>query len=89
MGTIGIFYAQQNKEAYESFTPLTEDNFIKLSDFQGQMKPVFSIGKYKDLPVDFVVGIDRDYINWCLSDKATFCKTTKDYIKTFIASHVL
>jgi DNA polymerase-3 subunit epsilon len=83
IGTIGVFYAQQKNETYETFTPLTEDNFIKEMPFRDKIEPCFTIGKYKDLPVSFVKQIDKGYIDWCCSDKATFCESTKAYLKNF------
>lgn len=84
MATIGIFYAQNNVEKYETFTPLTEDNFISVMEFNGKDEPCFSIGKYKGLSISFIKTIDQDYLKWCVSDKASFCESTKNYIKTFI-----
>ena len=84
MATIGVFYAQQKNEEYDSFTPLTEDNFIYEAEFEGKIKPCFSIGKYKFLPVDFVLEIDRPYLEWCVSSKASFLPRTKEYIKKYL-----
>lgn len=80
MATIGIFYAQQKAEEYEPFTPLTPDNVVKVMEFKGKQKECFTLGKYKDLPVEFVKKIDMDYINWCVTS-SSFSDQTKELIK--------
>lgn len=82
LGTIKVFYAQQQKEKYEPFTPMTADNFIKVMTFKDKEVPCFTMGKYKDLPCDFVKTIDKPYLEWCVSDRATFCESTKELIRT-------
>lgn len=83
MATIGVFYAQQNIEEYDSFTPLTEDNIIFEFEFEGKIVPCFSIGKYKNLPIDLVYAADRDYLNWCVN-KSSFLPRTKEYIQNYL-----
>ena len=84
MGTIGVFYAQQKNEQYESFNMLTEDNLLKIQEFRGEQKPCFTYGKYKDLSIELVDQVDQDYLKWCVSDKSSFCQSTKRYINSFI-----
>lgn len=81
MATIKVYYEQQKIEKYAPFKPLTADNFIKIMPFKNKEVACFTIGKYRDLPVDFVKTIDKPYIEWCVSDRATFCESTKDYIR--------
>lgn len=82
--TYSIFYAQQAKQEYGPEERLTEDNIIALKEFQGNIVPCFTLGKYKDISVEFIKGIDKQYLAWCISDKSNFLDSTKEYIKTLI-----
>ena len=52
--------------------------------FNEKEQPVFNIGKYKDLPVSYVSTVDQEYLKWCISDKASFMDSTKNYISKYI-----
>ena len=82
--TYSIFYAQQMKQHYEPENILTEDNVISMQKFQGQLVPCFNIGKYRQISLDFVMTIDKQYLAWCISDKCNFMDSTKEYIKNYI-----
>lgn len=83
--TYAVFYAQQKVQPYEADKILTQDNFIVMKEFQGQEKPCFSFGKYKDLSVEFVSTFDKNYLEWCVGNTSNFLPTTKDYItKNFL-----
>lgn len=83
--TYSIFYAQQAKKAYEPEQILTEDNVITMQKFQGNIVPCFNIGKYRQISLDFIKTIDKQYLAWCISDKSNFMESTKEYIKNFLA----
>jgi len=82
--TYSIFYAQQKEKPYGPENIITEDNVLTMKEFQGVVRPCFSLGKYKDISVDFIKGIDMQYLSWCLSDKCNFLESTKEYIKNLI-----
>ena len=82
--TFEIFMAQQKVQPYGPEERITEDNVIIMSDFNGKHQPVFNVGKYKELPVSYVANVDQQYLNWCVSDKAAFMESTKEYISQFI-----
>ena len=78
-------YKMQNEESHvKPEQMLSLDANIKLMDFLNEEKPCFNIGKYKGVSIEYVSKIDMGYLNWCISDKCGFHKTTKDYIKQFI-----
>lgn len=82
--TYGI-YKKQLEEApvvYENM--IGEDGVIDIMDFRGQMVPCFTIGKYRQISVEFVAEIDQGYLIWCCSDKSKFMKSTKDFIANYI-----
>lgn len=82
--TYKVFEAQQKIQPYEPEVRLTEDNFLVMDMFNGKEQPIFTIGKYKQLPISYVSTVDQNYLKWCVSDKATFMQSTKDYISKYI-----
>lgn len=82
--TYRIFQEQQKIKEYSPERRLTEDNVIILGNFNGVEQPIFNIGKYKELPLSYVSTVDQHYLKWCVSDKANFVESTKDYIKQYI-----
>ena len=61
-----------------------EDGVFEDKEFRGEIKPCFTLGKYRQLSIDFVAEIDQNYLNWCLTDKCTFQKSTKEFIAKYI-----
>ena len=82
--TYKIFLEQQKVQEYGPEKRITEDNVIIMSNFNGKEQPVFNIGKYKELPISYVSTVDQNYLLWCVSDKASFMDSTKNYIKNYI-----
>lgn len=82
--TFEIFQAQQRIKEYGPEVMFGEDNFITNSEFNGEMVPCFSMGKYKTLPISYISTIDQGYLNWCVGTKSTLTESTKNYIKTYI-----
>ena len=65
---------------YEKLKMYGEDNVIVDADFDGQIKPCFNIGKYRNVSVEYVAKYDQKYLQWCISDKCNFMDSTKKYI---------
>lgn len=84
IATYKVFEAQQNIKEYGPETRLTEDNILVMGEFNGKEQPIFNIGKYKDLPLTYVSMVDQQYLKWCVSEKADFVNSTKNYISKFI-----
>lgn len=82
--TYSVFYAQQAEQKYGPEKMYGEDGVIKEIDFCGEMKPCFSIGKYRGVSLEYVAKYDQGYLNWAVSDKCNFMQSTKDFIKTYI-----
>ena len=82
--TYTVFYAQQTEQKYGPEKMYGEDGVIKEIDFCGEMKPCFSIGKYRGVSLEYVAKYDQGYLNWATSDKCNFMQSTKDIIKTYI-----
>lgn len=82
--TYKIFLEQQKVQEYGPEKRITEDNVIIMGNFNGKEQPVFNIGKYKELPISYVSTVDQNYLLWCVSDKASFMDSTKNYIKNYI-----
>ena len=82
--TYKIFIEQQKVQEYGPEKRITEDNVIIMGNFNGKEQPVFNIGKYKELPISYVSTVDQNYLLWCVSDKASFMDSTKNYIKNYI-----
>lgn len=78
--TYAVFYAQQKTEGYGPVNMYGEDNAIVDMDFKGTVQPCFNIGKYRQLSVEFVKSIDKQYLEWCISDKCNFMPHTKEFI---------
>ena len=82
--TYRIFLEQQKVQEYGPEKRITEDNVIIMGNFNGKEQPVFNVGKYKELPISYVSTVDQNYLLWCVSDKASFMDSTKNYIKNYI-----
>ena len=82
--TYAVFVAQQKNKAYDAQKMYGEDNVIVDADFDGQIKPCFNIGKYRNVSVEYVSKFDQKYLQWCVSDKCNFMKSTKEYLKNFV-----
>lgn len=82
--TWGVFKKQIEEDMPECEEMYGEDGVIEMMEFQGQNKPCFTLGKYRQLSVEFVSTIDQNYLQWCISDKCSFVNSTKEYIKQFI-----
>ena len=82
--TYSVFYAQQKNKAYNPENMYGEDNVIIDNDFDGQVKPCFNIGKYRNVSLEYVALYDKGYLKWCISDKCNFMKSTKEFIKHYI-----
>ena len=82
--TYRIFFEQQKVQEYGPEKRITEDNVIIMGNFNGKEQPVFNVGKYKELPISYVSTVDQNYLLWCVSDKASFMDSTKNYIKNYI-----
>lgn len=83
-GTYSIFVAQQKQESYGPVNMYGEDGVIKDMEFLGEIKPCFSIGKYRGVSVEYIARIDQGYISWCVGPKSNFLQSTKEYISRFI-----
>ena len=84
LATIYIFKEQQKIKAYEPENMYGEDSVIVDKMFNDELVPCFNIGKYNGVSVQAIASIDRNYLNWALSDKCTFAKTTKNFIRNFL-----
>lgn len=82
--TYAVFVAQQKIEAYDASKLYGEDNVVVDADFEGQIKPCFNIGKYRNVSLEYVAKYDQKYLQWCISDKCNFIQSTKNYIKNYI-----
>lgn len=82
--TIGVFKAQIANQDHEPEIMIGEDGAIDYREFRGKEVPCFTLGKYRDISVEFVASIDQNYIQWCISDKCDFTKSTKEYIQKFV-----
>lgn len=82
--TYSVFVAQQKHQKYGPEHMYGEDNVIIDMEFCGEIKPCFGIGKYRGISIDYVTKYDQNYLQWCVSDKSNFLKSTKEYIKQFI-----
>ena len=82
--TYAVFVAQQKIESYDASTMYGEDNVIIDADFDGQIKPCFGIGKYRNVSLEYVAKYDQKYLQWCVSDKCNFIQSTKNYIQQYI-----
>ena len=83
--TFGVFTKQfENNADYQPEQMFGEDGVLSLNEFRGEMKPCFTLGKYRQLSVDFVAKIDKQYLEWAVSDKCEWLKSTKDYIRQYI-----
>lgn len=82
--TYGVFKYQYKEKAVEQEQVYGDDNFIQLKSFKGTLYPCFTTGKYRELPVESVLQMDRGYLEWCVSPSTNFTETTKNYIRTFL-----
>ncbi len=82
--TYAIFVAQQRKQKYGPEKMYGEDNAVADYDFDGKLVPCMNIGKYKNVPLEYIKEHDQNYLQWCVSDKCNFMPASKNFIKQFI-----
>lgn len=82
--TIAILKKQNEVEEVTPEKMYGEDGVFEDMEFRGETKPCFTLGKYRQLSIDFVASIDQNYLHWCLSDKCSFGNSTKEFIKQYI-----
>ncbi len=82
--TYSVFVAQQRNNSYNPEQIFGEDNVISMQEFNNELCPCFNVGKYKNLSIGFVQTIDKNYLNWAISDNCNFSKSTKNFIKKYI-----
>lgn len=82
--TISILKKQNETEEVTPEQMYGEDGVLEAAEFMGEIKPCFTLGKYRQLSVDFVSTIDQNYLQWCISDKCGFGNSTKEFIKQYI-----
>ena len=82
--TFSVFVAQQKNKKYEPEKLYGEDGFITDMMFCGKLCPCFAVGKYKGFSVEYIAQEDKNYIRWCVSDKASFFNSTKEFIKQYL-----
>ena len=82
--TTHIFKCQLQQGGISPEKMYGEDGVFEDRDFRGEIRPCFTLGKYNQLSIDFVASIDQPYLEWCISDKSNFQKSTKEFIKQFL-----
>lgn len=82
--TIEIFKSQNKINNVLPEKMWGEDGVFEEREFQGELKPCFTLGKYRQLSIDFVAKIDQSYLKWCISDKCNFISSTKNFISKYI-----
>lgn len=82
--TYSVFVAQQRKEGYGPEHMYGEDGAIQDMIFLEEMQPCFGIGKYRGISIKYVAEHDQNYLQWCVSDKCNFMKSTKNYIQQYL-----
>jgi DNA polymerase-3 subunit epsilon len=83
--TWGVFISQWRNQKFDPEEMCGSDGIIDMLEFRDKIVPCFTIGKYRQLSIEFVYSIDKDYIAWCLGDKSNFTESTKNYIRHIIA----
>jgi len=79
-----IFKAQQEAMPYDPEQTLCDDNFVQLMEFSNALVPCFTVGKYKEISVEFVAKTDKQYIAWAVSNAASFSPSTKDFLQKYL-----
>lgn len=82
--TLDIFLAQQKIKEYAPEDILTEDGVIKVMDFAGKDKECFTVGKWKDVSLEYVALHDKSYLRWVVSC-ADFDNATKAICEKYLA----
>jgi len=82
--TYSIFVAQQKISPYGPEKMYGPDNVITDQEFRGEVKPCMTLGKYKSLSLEFIAQVDQQYLKWAISDKCSFSKESKEFIKQYI-----
>ena len=81
---IYLSVAQQRKQKYGPEKMYGEDNAVADYDFGGKMVPCMNIGKYRNVPLEYIAEHDQSYLQWCISDKCNFMPASKNFIKKYI-----
>lgn len=83
--TLFVFAKQQMNKEFAPEELIGEGDMLEMMDFCGVIQPCFKIGKYRGVALEYVMKKDSQYINWCLSDKASFGPVSKDFLGRYIA----
>lgn len=86
--TFMVFAKQQQEEPFGPEEVLTECNTINLMEFKDELKPCFTVGKYRGIPIEVVYNIDKQYLEWVISNSCTFSPSCKKYVKQYIDSQL-
>lgn len=82
--TYAIFVAQQRKQKYGPEKMYGEDNAVADYDFGGKMVPCMNIGKYRNVPLEYIAEHDQSYLRWCVGDSCNFMPASKKFIQQYI-----
>ena len=82
--TIEIFKCQNEKETVEPVKLYGDSGMIKDMLFENKMKPCFTFGKYRTLPIEMVAKIDSNYLRWAISNKSDLDNDTKKFIEQYV-----
>jgi DNA polymerase-3 subunit epsilon len=82
--TMTIFKLQNEILPVKPVEMYGEDMVIEPMEFMGTIKPCFTLGKYRQLSVEYVAKVDQNYLQWCVSDKCSFIESTKNFIRRYI-----
>lgn len=82
--TITIFQKQNEISPVEAEKIYGEDGAICDMEFGNVIKPCFTLGKYRQMSIEYVAKYDQNYLKWCVSDKCSFTNSTKEFIKQYI-----
>jgi DNA polymerase-3 subunit epsilon len=82
--TIKIFKYQNEKNTVQPEFMVGEDGIFEEKEWNNELRACFTVGKYKQLPIEYVAEKDQNYLKWCVSDKCSFTQSTKQFIKQYI-----
>lgn len=77
-----VYRHQMETAEVKPTTMLTDDNQLMEVEYNGEKKLAFNFGKYREVPLDILLVVDRQYLQWVLG--TNMCNQTKKIISDLL-----
>ena len=83
--TFAVYRHQKEQGGVNPETMLVEDDTIANIDYEGNLVPALTYGRYKNVPIEIVCMTDKAYLTWVMGTE--ICDEAKNIIKNIIDNY--